>query len=180
MHALTRTRLRMRTPWCANTRCVLRAIKRGEFDSPADTTARAHTARARAFVLPALGIPVKDCATVHSSGAFASRLMPPISSNSQQRHSTVPSMVCLPFMADWDDEHCLEKGPSHVVTTACPQRMRRAGAWTATDFELGRSIGSGKASSVYKATCLLSGCVVAVKVYHKVRAGTCIRVAVSA
>lgn len=47
--------------------------------------------------------------------------------------------------------------------------MHRAGAWTAADFELGRSVGSGKSSSVYRATCLLSGNVVAVKVYHKAR-----------
>ena len=101
---------------------------------------------------------LKDCTSASAqSGAFTELManhsakptasLPPPPRSLPQRRSAITAMMCMPFMDDWNDECCLEKGTSYVVTTACPESMRRTGAWTAADFELGRSIGSGKASS---------------------------------
>ncbi|GFR52947.1 hypothetical protein Agub_g15609 [Astrephomene gubernaculifera] len=59
-----------------------------------------------------------------------------------------------------------QEGLLHL-SAAAPARMRRpASAWGAADFKIVRKLYAGYASSVYKASCLLSGADVVLKAYN--------------
>jgi len=64
--------------------------------------------------------------------------------------------------------HCYVPRTVHV-TQCCPAAMFRSTVWRVEDYRLHKQLYKGKASLLYKATCLQSGLPVALKLYRKAR-----------